>query len=48
MIPRLYIPLDSAARSVGADDVARAMLDNGYETTLGTLSKKTQAQIRAL
>ena len=30
------------------DDVARAMLDNGYETTLTTLSKKVQAEIRAL
>ena len=30
------------------DDVARAMLDNGYETTLATLSKKAQVQIRAL
>ncbi len=30
------------------DDVARAMLDNGYTTTLGTLSKKAQAEIRAL
>lgn len=30
------------------DDTARAMLDNGYETTLATLSKKAQAEIRAL
>jgi predicted DNA-binding protein (MmcQ/YjbR family) len=30
------------------DDVARAMLDNGYETTLATLNKKAQAEIRAL
>ena len=30
------------------DEVARAMLDNGYETTLGTLSKKAQSEIRAL
>lgn len=28
------------------DDVVRAMLDNGYETTLSKLPKKTQAQIR--
>lgn len=28
------------------DDIARAMLDNGYETTLSALPKKTQALIR--
>lgn len=28
------------------DDAVRAMLDNGYETTLATLPKKTQAAIR--
>jgi len=31
MIPRLYIPLDSAARSVGADDVARAVADHAAQ-----------------
>jgi len=30
------------------DDVARVMLDNAYETTLSTLSKKAQAEIRSL
>lgn len=29
------------------DDVARAMLDNAYDTTRSTLSKKAQAEIRA-
>ena len=29
------------------DDIARAMLDNGYETTFSSLSKKAQAEIRA-
>ena len=29
------------------DDVARAMLDNAYETTFRSLTKKAQAEIRA-
>jgi predicted DNA-binding protein (MmcQ/YjbR family) len=34
--------LDSAVR----DEIVRAMLDNGYETTLTGLTKKAQAAIR--